>query len=77
MQIKIIEIFIATLMLASILGLYFPTEGEVKQISIQTKKETTCFDDSYGVQVSCDENQMTVYPHETTVYCIEVTNTGT
>ena len=75
---KIIVIFIAILMLISILGLHFPRKtGKAKQIFIQTKKEITCFDDSYGVQVSCDENQMTVYPHETAVYCIEVTNTGT
>ena len=78
MRKKIVVIFIAILMLISILGLHFPIEiSEAKQISIQTIEDITIFDNSYGVQVSCDENQMTVYPNETAVYCVEVTNTGT
>ena len=32
--------------------------------------------DDYNVSVSCDDNSMTVYPFETAVYGIEVTNTG-
>ncbi len=32
--------------------------------------------DDYNVSVSCDENYMTVYPFETAVYGVKVTNTG-
>jgi len=32
--------------------------------------------DDYNVNVSCDNNSMTVYPFETAVYGVEVTNTG-
>jgi len=77
MRKKIVVMFIVILMLISILGLHFPIEiSEAKQISIQTIEYIAVFD-SYGVQVSCDENQMTVYPDETAVYCVEVTNIGT
>jgi len=34
------------------------------------------FEDGYSVSVSCDDNDMTIYPFETAVYGVEVTNTG-
>ena len=40
------------------------------------KVQKTGVEDLYSVRVSCDENSMTVYPFETAVYGIEVTNTG-
>ena len=37
--------------------------------------QKTVIEDIYGVSVSCDDNYMTIYPFETAVFGIEVTNT--
>ena len=76
MKQKLLKIIIVTLILITILNVH-PTVKtyETKPISISTNTCKTIFDD-YDVDVSCNENHMTVYPNENAVYAILITNTG-
>lgn len=74
---KILGIIITVLIFAS--GLSTSSTAnicETKSISSITNTDTIGLDDSYSVDVSCDENSMIVYPNETAVYGICIKNTG-
>ena len=40
------------------------------------KVQKSVFNESYGVSVSCDDNEEIVFTNETAIYVIEITNTG-
>lgn len=73
MKKKILGILTAVMITIVVLNIHSAGEiGEAKQVFSSTSR----LDDIYGVSVSCDENEMTVYPHENAVYGIFITNTG-
>jgi len=73
MKKKILGILTAVVM--TIVVLNVPSVGEIGEAK-QVFSSTSRLDDVYGVSVSCEENEMTVYPHENAVYGIFITNTG-
>lgn len=64
---KILGLAIACLMIFSTLCCF-----SIVGINVQK----TVIEDIYGVNVSCDDNYMTIYPFETAVFGVKVTNTG-